>query len=232
MKNAATQISRTRVSRKRARQRGYEILEFALMAILLVPTFLWVFINGMNLIRLIQCNQICRDIGNLYMQGVDFTTYQAQTLAQTLAQGYGLQIGSTFTGSNAANDSNAGNGWIILSEVMYVGTSACSALPSGTSCTNSGKYVYVMRLDFGNKSLQINGNSLASAIGTPSSATINSEGYVSNYLTDASAVAANAGSFITLTDTEVAYVAETFFASPTLSFSSYPGGGITSRVFF
>ena len=66
-------------ARGRSRQRGYEILEFALMAALLVPAFLWTFINGMNMIRLIQCNQICRDIGNLYMQGVDFTTYQAQS---------------------------------------------------------------------------------------------------------------------------------------------------------
>jgi hypothetical protein len=221
-----------KVSRRRSRQRGYEILEFGLMAILLVPAFLWVFINGMNMIRLIQCNQICRDIGNLYIHGVDYTTYQAQQVAATLAQGYGLQIGSSYTGSNPANDGNGGNGWIILSEIMYVGTSACSALPSGTTCTNSGKYVYIMRADFGNKSLQINGNSLASAIGTPSSATINPEGYVANYLTDAHAVAPNAGSYITLGDTQVAYVAETFFASPTLSFSAYPGGGITSRVFF
>jgi hypothetical protein len=220
------------VSRRRSRQRGYEILEFGLVAIMLVPAFLWVFINGMNMIRLIQCNQICRDIGNLYMEGVDFTTYQAQTLAQTLAQGYGLQIGSSYSGNNPTNDSNSGNGLIILSEVMYVGTSACSALPTNTTCTNSGKYVYVMRQDFGNKALQINGITVASSIGTPSSATINSEGYVSNYLTDTNAVATNAGTYITLTDTEVAYVAETFFSSPTLDFSAFPGGGITSRVFF
>ena len=73
---------------------------------------------------------------------------------------------------------------------------------------------------------------MASSIGTPTGATINAEGYVSNYLTDAHAVATNAGSYITLGDTQVAYVAETFFASPTLDFSAYPGGGITSRVFF
>jgi hypothetical protein len=220
------------VSPRRSRQRGYEILEFGLMAILLVPAFLWVFINGMNMIRLIQCNQVCRDIGNLYIHGVDYTTYQAQQVAATLAQGYGLNIGSSFTGNNAANDGNGGSGLIILSEIMYVGSSACSAVPSGTTCTNSGKYVYIQRMDFGNKSLLINGNSVASAIGTPSSATINSEGYVQNYLTDANAVAPNAGTYITLGDTQVAYVSETFFASPTLSFSAYPGGGITSRVFF
>ncbi|HVO98262.1 MAG TPA: hypothetical protein VMT15_09360 [Bryobacteraceae bacterium] len=219
-------------SRKRSRQRGYEILEFALMVCLLVPTFLWVFINGMNLIRLIQCNQICRDIGNLFMQGVDYSTYQAQQVAATLASGYGLQIGSSYTGSNRSNDTNGGSGWVILSEVMYVGSSACSALPSGTTCTNNGKYVYLMRVDFGNKSVLINGNSLQSAIGNPSAATFNSQGYVQNYLTDANAVATYAGNFITLGDTQVAYICETFFASPTLGFSAYPAGGITSRTFF
>lgn len=229
MRNA---IRKTGKTTGRAGQRGYEILEFGLMAIILVPALLWVFINGMNMIRLIQCNQICRDIGNLYIHGVDYTTFQAQQVAETLSQGYGLQIGSSYTGNNAANDGNGGNAWVILSEVMYVGSSACSALPANTTCTNSGKYVYLMRIDFGNKALQINGNSLASAIGTPSSASINAEGYVQNYLTDSNAVATNAASYITLGDTQVAYVSETFFASPTLSFSAYPAGGITSRVFF
>jgi hypothetical protein len=184
------------ISPRRLRhQRGNEIIEFALIASFLVPTFMWVFINGMNLIRLIQCTQICRDIGNLYMQGLDFSTYQAQNVAATLAQGYGLNIGSSFSGNEYNNDSNSsGNAWIILSEVMYVGTSACSALPTNTTCTNSGRYVYVMRLDFGNKNLTINGNTVQSSIGTPSGATINSEGYVQNYLTDQNAVATNAGS--------------------------------------
>jgi len=221
----------TTVSRRR-RRGGYEILEFALLAVFLIPTFLWVFINGMNLIRFIQCNQICRDIGNLYMQGLDFSTYASQNVAATLAQGYGLNIGSSFTGNNRDNDSNSGNAWVILSEVMYVGTSACSALPSGTSCTNSGKYVYIMRVDFGNKNLTINGNTLQSAIGNPSAATFNVNGYVQNYLTDINAVATNAGSYITLGDTQVAYVSEAFFASPTLDFSAFPGGGIAARTFF
>jgi hypothetical protein len=214
------------------RQRGFEILEFALMAALLVPMLLWVFVNGINLIRFIQCTQICRDIGNLYMQGVDFSTYAAQSVAARLSQGYGLTIGSSFSGNNATNDSNSGNGWIILSEVMYAGTSACSVLPSGTACNNSGKYVYLMHLDFGNKTLTINGSSVQSAIGNPSAATVNSLGYVQNYLTDPNAVATNAGTYITLGDTQVAYVSETFFASPTLSFSGFSGGGITSRTFF
>jgi hypothetical protein len=225
--------SKIPVARQRSRrQRGYEIIEFGIMAIFLIPTFLWVFINGMNLIRFIQCNQICRDIGVLYMEGVDFSTYAAQEVASTLAQGYGLSIGSSYSGNTYDNDSNSGNAWIILSEVMYVGTSACSALPTGTTCTNSGKYVYIMRVDFGNKNLTINGNTMQSAIGNPSSATINAEGYVQNYLTDVNAVATYAGNYITLSDTQVAYVSEAFFSSPTLDFSAYPGGGITARTFF
>lgn len=221
------------ISRRRRGQRGYEIMEFALMAVFLVPTFLWIFINGMNLIRFIQCNQICRDIGNLYIHGVDFSTYQAQNVASTLAQGYGLNIGSSFTGNERNNDSNSsGNAWIILSEIMYVGSSACSALPSGTTCTNSGKYVYLMRVDFGNSGITINGNTVQSAIGNPSSATFNVNGYVQNYLTDANAVATYASNYITLGDTQVAYVSEAFFASPTLNFAAFPGGGIAARTFF
>ena len=46
------------------------MIEFALMAALLVPLLLWVFVNGMNLIRMIQCTQICRDIGNQYIHGL------------------------------------------------------------------------------------------------------------------------------------------------------------------
>jgi hypothetical protein len=226
--------TRIPVSRKRfRRQRGNEIIEFAVMAVFLVPTFIWIFVNGMNLIRMIQCTQICRDIGNLYMQGVDFSTYSAQNVASTLAQGYGLNIGSSFSGNEYNNDGNSsGNAWVILSEVMYVGTSACSSLPANVTCTNSGKYVYIQRIDFGNSGLLINNNSVQSAIGNPSGATINAEGYVQNYLTDPTAVATNAGNFITLADTQVAYVSEAFFASPTLDFSAFPGGGITARTFF
>jgi hypothetical protein len=89
-----------------------------------------------------------------------------------------------------------------------------------------------MRVDFGNKALTINGNSLQSAIGNPSGATFNVNGYVQNYLTDTNAVATYAGNYITLGDTQVAYVSEAFFASPTLDFSAMPGGGIAARTFF
>jgi hypothetical protein len=221
--------------RRRKRQRGNEMVEFALMASFLVPVLLWVFVNGMNLIRMIQCTQICRDIGNQYIHGLDFSTLAAQTLASNLATGYGLTV-SGFSGDASGNEqsntSNTGNGLVILSEVMYVGTNACAALPVNVSCTNSGKYVFIQRVAFGNASIQFNGVTVASALGSPTGAVISDSGNVQNYLTDANAVAATAGNLITLSDSQVAYVSETFFADPSLGFSAFPAGGIYGRVFF
>jgi hypothetical protein len=219
--------------RRSRRQRGNEMFEFALVLALLGPLFLWMFVNSMNLLRMIQTNAICRDVGILYIQGMDFSTWLAQSVAQTLAQGYDLEIGSSYSGNNATNDGNSGNGWVVLSEIMYVGSASCSTLPSGTTCSNEGQYVYLQRFDFGNSSVIFNGSGVSSQVGTPT-ASINSSGYVQNYLTDPGAVAPNFSRFMQtqLSDGQIIYVAETFFASPDLHFSSYPGGGVYSRTFF
>jgi hypothetical protein len=219
-------------ARRKRRERGNEMIEFALLAVLLVPTLLFMFIAGMNLIRLQQSTQVCRDIGDLYIHAVDFTTYDAQVLAQRLAGGLGLTVGAQFAGNNAANTSNAGTGYVIASEVMYVGSGACGALPAGTACTNQNKYVFLQQIAFGNNGLSFNGNVVASALGA-TTATINSSGYFKNYLTDANAVCPNMGSLLTtqLADLQVAYVVETFFSSPDLTFSAVPGGGLYSRIF-
>ena len=145
-----------------------------------------------------------------------------------------MQIGSSFTGNNPSNDGNGGNAYVVLAEVMYVGTGSCSALASGVTCTNKNNYVFLQYIDFGNRSLQINSVTVQSALGSPSGATINANGYVQNYLTDANAVASMIGGFFQtqLTDGQVAYVVETFFASPDLNFTAYPAGGIHSINFF
>lgn len=228
------------VSPRRARrQGGNEIIEFALFLSLLGPLLGWVFVSGMNVIRSIEASHVCRDIGNLYIHGADYSTADAQNTAYYLAQGFGLQLsGNTpataaFTGNSSTNDSNSGNGWIVLSEIMYVGTNTCAGLPSGTTCTNQGKYVFLQRIGFGNKNVQFNGSSVHSLLGAPTgSAAPNAYGNVANYLTDDNAVSSTAGNFITLGDGQVAYVAETFFASPDLGMAAYPGGGIYTRTFF
>ena len=228
-----TQVFFRKVSRRRARsQRGSEMIEFAIFASLMAPLLLWMFIGGMNLIRLIQCTAITRDIGNLYIHGVDYSTYAAQSTASTLATSYNLQIGSSFTGNESSNSSNGGNVYVILSEVMYVGATSCSALPSTTTCTNQGKYVYLQYINFGNSSVKINGSGVSSSIGSAPTASMTPYGTITDYLTDSGAVAANAGNFITLADGQVAYAVEAWYASPDLGFSAYPGGGIYNRLFF
>jgi hypothetical protein len=218
--------------RRRKKQGGNEIIEFALLAVFLVPLLLWTFIVGMNLIRVIQAEQICREIGTLYISGVDFSTYAAESLVVDLATGYGLNAGSSFTGNMYNNDGNGGNGYVVVSEIMYVGASTCSTLPSGTGCTNQGQYVFLRRIDFGNSNLTINGTTVASSFGAPT-ASQTSYGYVENYLTDSGAVATNVGSILNsaLIDGQVIYVVETWFASPDLGFAAPSGGGMYARVF-
>src|SRR5271168_1705527 len=101
------------------------MIEFALLAVFLVPLLLWTFIAGMNLIRVIQAEQICREIGSLYIGGVDFSTYAAESLVVDLAKGYSLNAGSGFTGNMYNNDTNGGNGYVVVSEIMYVGANTC-----------------------------------------------------------------------------------------------------------
>jgi hypothetical protein len=232
----ANVMKRIRISARRSRmQRGNEMIEFALLSVFLVPLLLWTFIAGMNLIRVIQSQQICRELAGLYIGGLDFSTYTAQSLAVTLAQGYGLNVGTGFASGVTNmynNDTNGGNGYVVVSEIMYVGSSTCASLPSGTTCTNENQYVFVQRLDFGNNNLTINGATAASAFGVPS-ATETAYGDVENYLTDSGAVAANFGSFLqsALTDGQVIYVVETWFASPDLDFAAFPGGGMYARTF-
>ena len=223
------------ISPRRARQRGYEIMEFGLMAVFLVPAFLWMFINGFNLVRFNQANEVNRDLGNLYIKGTDFSTYASQALAARLAQGYALTVNS-FTGNQHTNNSGAGNGYVVLSQIMYVGpANGHTCQPVAPNCTNHDSYVYLQHIDFGNSGLQFNNNTVASQLGgSVASATTNTSGFVQNYLTDSHAVATNVPSLMAsqFADGQIAYVVETFFASPQLDISGLSGGGLYGRTFF
>jgi len=94
-------------TRRNGGERGQELIEFAITAILLVGLLVGAFVAGMNLIRSIQVNQVCRDLDNMYIHGADFSTYPMQQLAQRLAQGLGLQIGASFSGNSATNTGTA-----------------------------------------------------------------------------------------------------------------------------
>lgn len=229
--------------RRKRTQGGQEIIEFGVTAILLVPMFLGTFVTGMNLIRSIQANQVCRDLTDMYIHGADFSTYSMQQEAQRLAQGLSLTIGSSFTGNSQANTGNGGNGLVTVTQVMYVGptTSANCAAVGAANCVNHDSFVYMQQIQFGNGTLA-NANTVT--LGT-CGATMTSSGMIPNPITDTNAKLATAPQAAmtslwqttnngqqALTDGQVAYVVETYFRSPDLNVSSLAGNGVYARYFF
>jgi len=231
-------------ARRRRRQSGQEIVEFALAALLFVPVFIGAFIVGMNLIRSIQTNQVCRDLDDMYIHGGDFSTYPLQQEAQRLAQGLNLQIGTSFAGNDQSNTGNAGNGLVTVTQIMWIGsTTSASCLAVGASnCINQNSFVYTQQIQFGNGSLA---NSSTVTLGTCPPAIINSSGIVQNYMTDSRAALSgsaqssmqslwqgNNGTTRALSDQQVTFIVETYFQSPDLAIGSLSGNGVYARYFF
>ena len=214
------------VVRRRRGQRGSEIMEFALLSVLLVPTFLWMFITGMNLIRSVKATHLAADLGRLYINGTDFSKWDAQRLAQRLATGMGLDVGASDPGQMWNNGGNGGRGVVLLSQVTFVGTPTCAPIiAAGNACTNQDRYVFTQRIVFGNSSLR------QSNFGTPS-AVITSKGLISEYATDPGARAAGFQTLFptSLQDGQFAYITEVFFESPDLNVSALSGAGIYARA--
>jgi hypothetical protein len=204
--------------RRGKRQGGSEVIEFSLIILFLIPFLLVSFTTGMNLIRANQCTAVARDIGNMYIHGVDFSQSVNKDLAVRLAHGLNLQ-----------NSSTSGDGVIILSQVTFIGDATCTANNlSGAACVNRNQYVFTMRLTIGNTSLR------SSSLGAPT-ATINSGGYVQNFLTDTGARVGASFSPLwnpPLADGQLVYASEAFFNSVTLNGVTSPGGGVYARNFF
>ncbi len=230
--------------RRKKTQGGQEIIEFGLVALLFVPLFLGTFVVGMNLIRSIQANQVCRDLTDMYIHGADFSSYPMQQLAQRLAQGLNLQIGSSFAGNQSSNTNNGGRGLATVTQIMYVGSTSssnCLSVPAG-SCVNHDSFVYTQRIQFGNGTLA---NSNTVSLGDASGTTLNANGVVQNPLTDSNAKLPSAAQSammglwqttsngqLPLVDGQVAYVVETYFQSLDLNVSSLSGNGVYARYFY
>ena len=236
--------SRRVTARRRRTQSGQEMVEFALVAVLLVPMLIGAFVVGMNLIRSIQCNQVCRDLDSMYIHGGDFSTYPLQQEAQRLAQGLNLQIGGSFAGNQQSNAANAGNGLVTVTQIMWIGstTSANCVAVTAAKCTNANSFVYTQQIQFGNGTLA---NANAVTLGQCPAAIMNTSGVVQDYVTNAQAQIAGSaqanlqslwqvgnGTTTPLTDGQVVYIVETYFQSPDLSVGSLSGNGVFARYFF
>jgi len=231
--------------RRKKRQRGQEIFEFALVAVFLVPVLLGTFVTGMNLVKSLQANAVVRDLDNIYIHGGDFSTYAMQQLAERLASGLNLQSPSFASGVNMqSNTGTSGDGIIRVSQIMYIGTTTdpnCVAV-GGSNCNNHDNFVFTQRIVFGNSNLI---SAHPSSLGDPTGATITTAGIVQNYVTDATAQLSSAGETAMkalwqttsngqtpLVDGQVAYVVEGYFQTPNLSMGSFSSNGVYARSFF
>jgi hypothetical protein len=220
------------------------MLEFTLVTwLILIPMFLGMISLGLNLVRSNQVSFVAGDIGTMYVQGQDFSTYSMQNLASRLASGLNLQVGSSFTGNNATNTGNSSGSVIVtLTEMMYIGTvsqATCTGVAPAT-CTNAGSFVYRQRIRFGNGSLA---TAPASIAGTPSSSiAISSSGVVANYVTDTNAALPSTADAAMdgvwnpqtangLQDGQLVYLVEMYFESTGFGFGTGTKG-IYAKFFY
>jgi hypothetical protein len=205
------------------REEGNALLEFAAVSIVVIPLFFGMVGAGIQLGRMNEAVQICRDAGHMYARGVDFSQTANQNILASLALGTGM----TATGGNAV---------VIMSQISQIYSADCTAagLTSG-ECTNLGQLVFINQLVTGNASLR------ASNYGTPPSGMVNSLGNISaaNYLTVASLVATGSLSSeltaagLTLNDGDVAYVTEFYESMPDLTFLGTSGSsGVYVKAVF
>src|SRR2546421_6962918 len=76
-------------------RRGIAVIEFSFAVVMLVPLLLGTFVFGFRLIRSLEMEQIVRDLGHMYVRGVDFQKTGPISNAQTLAQGFDLTSSGT-----------------------------------------------------------------------------------------------------------------------------------------
>ena len=195
------------------------MIEFCLSTLLWVTLIMGLATVGLNLIRALQIEQICRDAGHMYSQALDFTQTGNQSLLLLLASGQNVTA-------------SGGNGVFVFSTVEYIDTSQCTAgglAGNSGSCPNLGQYVFIQRVVVGNASL------LSSVFGTPPAGIVGTSGNIASsaYLTNTSDRATGFGSVLSLTGGQVAYLTETYFSSPDFAWGNYmSGAGVYDRKIF
>jgi hypothetical protein len=206
------------MSRRSKLRSGVAIIEFSLALLFLVPLLLGTFVFGFRLIRSLQMEQVVRDLGHMYVRGVDFRNPGPQQNAQTLSQGFDL--------------TSSGTSLLVFSQIRIVTQADCDAAnptkPAGTPCTNLGNPVFTEQYTVGNSSLQIGGTTAKSAYGTPPTQTdhtVTSVNQANNSSAAAGTTSPAAGfaNVITLQTGEFAYLVEMFNATPELNIPGLSG---------
>ena len=206
------------IRRQKSARSGVAVVEFSLSLVFLVPLLLGTLVFGFRLIRSLEMEQIVRDLGHMYIRGVNFRNAGPQANAQTLAQGFDL--------------SSSGTSLVIFSQIRIIQQTDCDAAnplsPPGTPCTNLNNPVFIEQVMVGNTSLTINGVSARSVFGTPplqSDKTVSAHDQADT-LSAAAGVTSPASGFATLLVLqagEFAYLVEMFNATPDLNIPGLSG---------
>ena len=208
--------------RRRRSQSGLESIEFGLWALLVMPAFVWMFINGFNFIRYNKASDVTRAAAMMYIKNSPMNTVGPHRILERIANGLDLQVDS---GNTIIN--NAGSGMIALTKVQYIGAEC--------GCENASQYVITQRLYVGNRSLVINSQTVESFSGAPPSGIWNSSsGLVSNYSTNTAARASPAFATVwgsSLANGQVVYLVESFFRTPPLGSGEFDSRGIYTRIY-
>jgi hypothetical protein len=162
---------------------------YALGAIFLVPLSIGVLLVSSNASQYDHANQISRDVGSMYAQGLDFSKRANQNIALRVAEGLGMQDGQ---------------GVLILSKIRAVQDGDCRD-QARRDCVNHGRAVIAQRYVIGNVALR------RSSLGTPANVDA-ATGEVLNWISDTSARAQEFT--VSLKPGEFAYVAECYVTSP------------------
>ena len=202
---------------QRKAKRGVSNIEFALvLATLITPILLGVFIFGASLVREVQAIQVGRETAELYSRNIDFSQQGNQDIVTNyVAVGLGMQ-------GNAGNVSGgtAGNGLVVFSTYTRNNT---------TGATNNNHVVVANRIVVGNKNLY------TSVFGNPSPADIATDGSIAQANQDAHITdrADNVANLITLSGGSSVRMVEVYFKTIALSLNALStGGGHYSRAIF
>ncbi|MFN0107022.1 MAG: TadE/TadG family type IV pilus assembly protein [Bryobacteraceae bacterium] len=197
-----------RGTRRAERQKGNAIIEFALVISFLVLLLMGTFSVGMTLTKSVQAGVVARDAGAMFMRYVDFTLAQNKDILVRLANGMGMTA-------------SGGNGVVIMTQIMMVGTDECAAggLSTG-ACPNFNMPVVIKRMTVGNALLY------TTTYGNPAPTLIQADGTISttNYLNESSVRATNFTSVMTLNGGEYAFVSEAYFKTPEIDMPGYRDG--------
>jgi hypothetical protein len=202
----------TPLNKSKSRQKGNAILEFAVVAPFMVTALLGVVGIGLTLGHAIQVNQLTRDTGHMFFDGVDFSATSNQTIVGRLSNGMGLA-------SDAVGDINtSGSGAVILTQVIEVGANECNMAnlaANNSACPNLGSLVIEKRIVIGNSGLR------TSAFGTPTPSLLRADGSILpvDYCTNASVVVptTSAAGNLNLPADQYSFIVESYFVTASLS---------------